>query len=389
MRLALIPLAVAAGLGFAQPARAAEEPASSFKGIWISTPFPAFSVAASQSITLDMTVHNSGLPPQRVGLDVSKAPDGWTGVFLGDGKRVDAVFVAPGAQASVKLRLEPSTEAVKGTYKFEVAASSQAAKFTLPVDISIGDVLPPRLSVRADLPTLRGSPGSNFEFKSKIRNEGGGDAVVRLEAGVPPGFNVKFTEEYGSQELTSFPLKAGDEKSITAKVDMALSTKAGTYPFVMRAATGQAEADTQFTMEVTGQAKLILTGQGERLSAQAYAAEETPIEILITNTGSAAARNLKLSATQPSGWKVAFVPESLDVLAPGANQTVTANVTPSARAIAGDYMVGVSASGDGISANADFRTTVRTSTMWGIVGVLVIAAALIVLVLAVVRYGRR
>jgi uncharacterized membrane protein len=52
-------------------------------------------------------------------------------------------------------------------------------------------------------------------------------------------------------------------------------------------------------------------------------------------------------------------------------------------------MVAMTASGDGASASSDFRVTVRTSTMWGIVGVLVIAAALIVLVLAVVRYGRR
>jgi uncharacterized membrane protein len=52
-------------------------------------------------------------------------------------------------------------------------------------------------------------------------------------------------------------------------------------------------------------------------------------------------------------------------------------------------MVKISANGDDVSASSDFRMTVRTSTMWGIVGVLVIAAAMVVLVLAVVRYGRR
>ena len=109
----------------------------------------------------------------------------------------------------------------------------------------------------------------------------------------------------------------------------------------------------------------------------------------LTNTGSAAARNVKVSASEPSGWKVAFDPATVDLLAPNANQTVKATITPSNKAIAGDYMVTVSAAGDGVNASSDFRVTVRTSTMWGIVGVLVIAAALIVLVLAVVRYGRR
>ena len=39
--------------------------------------------------------------------------------------------------------------------------------------------------------------------------------------------------------------------------------------------------------------------------------------------------------------------------------------------------------------SSDFRVTVRTSTLWGLVGVLVIAAALVVLVIAMLKYGRR
>ena len=64
-------------------------------------------------------------------------------------------------------------------------------------------------------------------------------------------------------------------------------------------------------------------------------------------------------------------------------------MTPSDKAIAGDYMVNVSASGDGASDNADFRVTVTTSTMWGIAGVGIIGIALLVMVGAVARFGRR
>jgi uncharacterized membrane protein len=39
--------------------------------------------------------------------------------------------------------------------------------------------------------------------------------------------------------------------------------------------------------------------------------------------------------------------------------------------------------------SSDFRITVTTSTLWGIVGVGIIAAALLVLVGAVARFGRR
>ena len=47
------------------------------------------------------------------------------------------------------------------------------------------------------------------------------------------------------------------------------------------------------------------------------------------------------------------------------------------------------ANGRGESASADFRITVTTSTLWGIVGVGIIAVALLVLLGAVARFGRR
>jgi uncharacterized membrane protein len=387
MRLAsLVVVALVAGL--AGPAFA-QDKSSAYKGLWISTPYPAFNVTSKETVTLDLTVHNAGLPPQRVALGLSQVPQGWTGTFLGGGNLIESVFVAPDGEASIKLRLEPPANAAKGSYHFEIAATGHESKFALPIDLTVGDTLPPKLSMKSELPTLRGSSSSTFEYKLKIKNDGGGDAVVRLDAQTAPAFQVKFTEEYGSQELTSFPLKAGDEKTISAKLSLPQSTKAGTYPIVVQASTGQTEAQVQLGAEVTGQPKLLLTGQGERLSAQAIAGEGSPVEMTLTNTGSAPAHNVKVTASEPSGWKVSFDPATFDVLAANANQTVKATITPSSKAIAGDYMVTVSASGDGVNASSDFRVTVRTSTMWGIVGVLVIAAALIVLVLAVVRYGRR
>ncbi len=390
-RLAAIALVLAAALALTGRAGAAEAPA--YKGIWISTPFPAFSAAGGETLTLDLTVHNSGLPPQRVGLSVANAPASWDTAFIGDGKRVSSVFVAPNDQASVKLRLEPAqgAKAAPGAaaYHFEVIAKGAEAGFNLPIDISVGNALPARLDLTSELPTLRGSPNSKFEFKVKVKNEGGSDATVRLDAATPPGFQAKFTEEYGSQELTSFPLKSGDEKTISAKIDPPQSVQAGSYPIEVHATTGKTEAAVKLTMEVTGQPKLTVSGTGDRLSTQAYAGETTPVDVVLTNTGTAPARNIKLAASTPSGWAVNFAPAAINSLGPGANQTVKADFTPAAKAIAGDYMVTVSANGEGVSSSSDFRTTVRTSTMWGIVGVLVIAAALIVLVLAVVRYGRR
>lgn len=389
MRAGFAIVFLSAALGLASPALAAESASPSYKGIWVSTPFPSFTASANQSVTLDLTVHNAGMPPQPVALDVENQPKGWTGAFFGDGKGIKSVFVAPDGSASVKLRLEPPGEAAKGSYHFVVTATGKDAHFSLPLDLTIGESLPPRLTLAADLPDLRGSPSSDFDFKLKLKNEGGSNAVVRMDAESPAGFQTKFTEEYGSQELTSFPLKAGEEKTISAKINPPQSASGGNYPIAVRATTGKVSASTKLTMEVTGKPDLSISGVGERLSADAYAGKEATVDVVLNNSGTAPVRNLKLSSSPPSGWKVAFNPAALDLLPPNKPQTVKAEITPSDKAIAGDYMVTVSASGDGVSKSSDFRLTVRTSTMWGIAGVLVIAAALVILVIAVVRFGRR
>lgn len=386
MRYGISTLLVFGLLAFA-PAAPAQQ---GYKGIWVSTPYPSFNVAAGETVTLDLDVHNAGLPPQRVGLQLERLPDTWSAVFLGEGKRVQSVFVAPGGKTSVKLRLEPSAKAVDGTNRFEIVAVGGDARFRLPIELATGQSLPPKLTLKPELPELRGSPTSDFEFKVAVRNDGGDDTTVRIDATAPQGFRARLTEQFGSQELTTLPLKVGQEKTVTLKVTPGGKVEEGTYPVGIRATTGKVEALAQLKMEVTGEARLDLTGPGERLSASAVAGEETAVDVIVANNGTAAVQGIKLAANAPSGWKVTFQPERLDALAPNARETVKALVVPASKAIAGDYMLNVRANAEG-GANkaADFRITVRTSTLWGIVGVLVIAAALLVLVVAMLRYGRR
>ncbi|MCL4801456.1 MAG: hypothetical protein KJ025_17830 [Burkholderiales bacterium] len=389
MRVGMHALALALLLGLAHATAAETSANANYKGIWVSTPYPSFDAGAGETVTLDLTVHNAGRPPQRVALAVDPVPQGWSAVFLGEGKRVQSVFVAPGDKATVKLRLEPSGDVTDGAHRFDVTASAAETRFTLPIELTIGASLPPKLTLKPELPALRGSPNTEFDYKVAIRNDGGDDATVRVDAAAPQGFRVKITEQYGSQELTSFPLKVGETRTVSVKVTPPFGAKQGSYPIAVRAATGRTEARTELAMEVSGAPRLELRGRNDLLSAAAEAGEETPIELVLANRGSAPAHAIKLDATTPSGWKVTFQPERLDTLAPEATETVKALVVPADKAIAGDYMLTLRAVTEGTNESSDFRITVRTSTLWGVVGVLVIAAALVVLVAAMLRYGRR
>jgi uncharacterized membrane protein len=111
--------------------------------------------------------------------------------------------------------------------------------------------------------------------------------------------------------------------------------------------------------------------------------------VVITNTGTAPADDVELSGSAPSGWKITFDPKSVEHIAPNENKEVQALITPTEKAIAGDYVTTIRASARGESASTTFRVTVTTSTVWGIAGVGIIGIALLVMVGAVARFGRR
>ena len=392
MRAPTLVAAFLAALAFGHSASAANtpDPASSYKGIWISTPYPSLGVAAGEAIELELTVHNSGMPPQSVALSASKLPDKWTALFLGGGRPVDSAFVAPDGTVDVTLRVVPPEGVNTGTYKFDVAANGDdGGDFDLPIELNFGQSMPARLGLATELPELRGSPSSNFDYDVTLANESGREAVAKLDAAAPPGFRVTFKDSYGSQELTSVPVKPGEKRQLKVAVEPESDVQAGTYQVGIQAATGDSTAQLALALDITGRAQVSLTGRDDRLSTDAHTGEDTPIVLVVANKGTAPAHGIKLSSEEPTDWKVSFDPETIDELAPGQNVPVKATVRPSSKAIAGDYMVTLTASGDGISKSSDFRVTVATSTLWGIVGLVVIAASVVVLSLAVMRFGRR
>ena len=246
-----------------------------------------------------------------------------------------------------------------------------------------------QLKLEPKLPVLRGTAKSNFEFQVKVTNDSADDATLNLASATPNGFETVFKEGYGSQELTSLPIKAGESKDIAATVKPPQNVPAGRYPVRLAFATAKTSAETDVALDITGQPQVSITGPDGRLSGEAYAGKERSFDLIVRNTGSADARDLKLSGSGSSGWKFTMAPEEIAVLPPDGEQKVTALVTPSDKAIAGDYMASFTVSGDDSSDTARYRITVLTSTMWGIAGLGVIAAALLVMFGAVRRFGRR
>jgi uncharacterized membrane protein len=362
-------------------------PNSNPQDMALITTYPSRIIGIGESVTLHLTL-KPGTTLDTVQLKMEQIPEGWTATFRGEGQIVTSVELVPGTDATADLRLDPPANVQSGDYHFVVLAQGNSSKAELPIDLTVKEKLPPRLSLSAQLPTIQGSPTTTFRYSVTLKNEGDEDLNVNLTADAPSNLLVKF--DYLSQEVTTLPLSANQSASISVSAQPAGDLSAGTYPITINAQGGDASASLDLTAEVTGQSQLTVTAPDGRLSGQIYSGRDTPIKVDLVNNGTSSARGIQLSSSAPTGWTVKFDPAQIDEIPAGQQVEVTAHIVPADKAIAGDYVVTVSAKpADGASKSADFRITVLTSTLWGIVGIALIAIAVGVVAIAVVRFGRR
>jgi len=381
-------LAIAAALCvFAAPAFAADS--HDVKGLYLLTDYPAVTVQPGATSTVNIKLHNYDMAPERLALSVNGVPKGWTATLLGGGQPIAAAMPAADDTTSIDLRLDVPKDAQIGTQTITVNADGPNSHIALPVAVSLAKELPAKLALSSQLPELRGNAHSSFEYTFTIKNDSGKKLLVSLAAQAPNNFDTSFTEAYGTQQLTAIPVEAGKTKDVKLKVTPPDTVDAGHYPVKVSVVADDAKAASEVALDITGQPKLSLSGRDGLLSATATAGKESSIPVVISNTGTAPAENVKLSGNAPSGWKVSFEPKSIERIAPNQHAQVQALITPPAKAIAGDYAAVLNASAHSETGSANFRVAVTTSTMWGIAGAGLIGAALLIMVGAVARFGRR
>ena len=386
--IALLALVAALGTSLAgPPAAVAQDPP---RGLFLMTDYPAQAVRAGEASTIRMKLANAGLPPEPVALSVSGVPAGWKVDLLGGGQAVASAMPGVNQDVALQLRVEVPKDAAPGAQKITVSARGPITQAPdLVLTLSVATEAPAKLSLKSRLPSLRGTPRSSFEYTLTVGNDSGKDLTVALSAQAPANFQTTFSEAYGSNEISSIPVEAGQTKDIKLKVTPPRDVKAGDYPVLVRVAAEGASADLRVTLQVSGQGRLGLSTRDGRLSGEAEAGKAATYTLLLTNDGTAPIEDIDLSGTVPNNWKVEFNPKTIASLAPGDKKEVQVSVMPHDKAIAGDYVASFRANARGEQASADFRATVTTSTLWGVVGIGIIAIALLVLLGAVARFGRR
>jgi len=140
---------------------------------------------------------------------------------------------------------------------------------------------------------------------------------------------------------------------------------------------------------VTGKYEIELTTPSGRLNTDITAGREKTVDLQVTNNGTAAIRDVKLSGEMPPNWEITFEQETIQKIEPGESAVVQATIKASDDAIAGDYVANLKAEAPEASSEATYRISVETPVVWGFVGVLIILAVIAGLYYLFRKYGRR
>ncbi|MGC9520916.1 MAG: NEW3 domain-containing protein [Anaerolineae bacterium] len=379
--LVVVALLIPAGTVAAQEDQPPGPPLS------LNADYPGVVVGAGETVTIDVNLRST--LAQQVHLGVEAAPEGWTVDYRGSGQTVTAAYLDADQVRALDIRIQIPDETAPGTYEVEgVARGDRQGTARLTLTLTVQEESPQSVSLEASRTSVSGSPNATFRYDLTLENQSEADLSVELGTDVPAGFTTRFT--VGGGEVTSVALGPNEARNVVLIVDPANDVEAGKYPILVRAAGPTINDTLELTAEVTGDVNLSLTTPDGRLSAEATVGQETPLKLLISNDGSAPAEEVKLSSSEPSGWEVTFEPAEIPLLSAGETQEVTMKLQPAEKAIAGDYEVSVTVRGeDAESVSKDFRITVVTSTLWGVVGIGLIAVAVVVVGLAVARFGRR
>lgn len=272
----------------------------------------------------------------------------------------------------------------KGNYRFSVVAPGFAS---LPLVVIVSEQGTFKTELTTKQPNMEGNANASFTFNADLKNRTADKQLYALRADVPLGWNVSF--KTSGKQVTSVQTEANHTESVTIEVDPPDAIEAGSYKIPVTAVTSTTSANLELEVVITGSYAMEMTTPTGLLSTNVTAGDERRLELQVKNNGSAELRNIKFSSAAPVNWDVIFDPQQVEKLEPGKTIEVFATIKADKKAIAGDYVTNLEAKTPEVSSKASFRVSVKTSVLYGWIGVLIIGVATGGVYTLFRKYGRR
>ena len=244
-------------------------------------------------------------------------------------------------------------------------------------------------SFTCEYPQQEGTSGTTFNFNTTLINNGADTQSYSLSAEAPAGWQVSFKPSGSSTQVASLDVDASVSQGMTVSVVPPANVEAGEYSIPVSAISAKENLKMDLQVHITGTYNLALSTPSGLLSLDAKANKASDVTLSVTNNSNVTLSNINLNSAAPTGWVVEFDTSAIETLEPGATAEVVAHITPSDDAMTGDYVTSITASTAETTSTADFRVSVKTSSLWGIAGVLIIVALAAGIGYVFRKYGRR
>ena len=362
-------------------------------GLSLSTEYPGVTITPGETLNITLTLTNTSGSPVNADVAIASLPDGWEGYLQGGDYEVNEVHVgtaSEGTQLTLHLTVPDALE--EGTYTVQVDADVNEEIYdSLTLSFEVNEVNAGAGSFTTEYPEQEGTAGTSFSFSTTLINNGLSTESYSLSSSAPSGWQVSFVPSDESTSVASIEVESSTSQGLTVEVVPPEGVEAGEYDISCSAVSASETLTTDLKVVITGTYGISLSTPDGRLSFDSQANKDTDVTLTVTNTGNEELQNVTLTSSLPSGWEVTYDVEDgiIDSIAAGSSAQVVATVTPSSEAITGDYVATFTAETDEATSSAEFRVSVKTSTLWGFVAALIILCVAAGLVYVFRKYGRR
>jgi len=264
------------------------------------------------------------------------------------------------------------------------------------------EVKPEELYFEITLPKIQAEEGENFIFDFDTIYKMG-DEPFGLDPEEDDQKTFDITVDYpdgwfavvmsGNTDISAINLTSGKQQSLKFGAAPMVSQEPGEYTFTATLKSA-VEGDTleesiEFTAVLTATYEIELKTKSGMLSTDMTSGKDNHYKLVINNNSSTSLENIKITSTEPEGWRVSFDTDEIESIEAGESTEIDMTVNPAEKAIAGDYMLNLSASSEKTSDNIELRITVETPTIWGIIGIGIIVVVIIAVAIIFTRLGRR
>ena len=371
-----------------------ETAAGAQNGIDMTTDYPGITVKAGESVSFGLDFASLSGDSYDASLSIESIPEGWEGYFKSSSSEISMVHVAAASEfadsALATFSLTLPDEVEEGTYNVTLKADAgSGTSDTLQLEINVTETENGQSSLTSEYPEQQGASGTSFSFDVTLVNNRGTEQTYSLAAEAESGWQVSFTPSGESTQVASITVEPGSSQGLTVDVTPPETIKEGEYTIPCTAISANETLSAELKVTITGSYEVQLSTPTGNLSLDAYANQEKAVTLSVINNGNVDLSNLNLTSSAPTDWEVRFDESTIELLEAGGTKEVTAYVKPSSDAITGDYVTSITVSNDETTSTAEFRISVKTQTLWGIVAVAIIIALLAGLGFLFKKYGRR